>query len=83
MDTMRESPAPRPGQAAEKPSYQNDGDSPDMRKALLAGLIGGVVASAGYMLYQRLEDEQKEAIKHSVMSFVQDRIGDIRSQLKI
>ena len=55
----------------------------DARKALLAGLIGGIVATAGYLLYQRLEEEQKENIRATVVSFVQDKISEIRSQIKM
>lgn len=55
----------------------------DVRKALVAGLIGGVVATAGYLLYQRLEEEQRETIRNTVVSFVQDKLSEIRSQLKM
>jgi len=81
MDIMRESPAPN--QAAGNLPYQSGDEAPDLRKALLAGLVGGIVASAGYLLYQRLEDEQKNAIRNTVVGFVQDKIGEIRSQLKM
>lgn len=55
----------------------------DGRKALLAGLIGGAIAAAGYVLYQRLEEEQKENIRNTVVGFVQDKISEIRSQIKM
>ncbi len=53
-----------------------------IRETLLAGLIGAVVASAGYFIYTRLEDEQREALRQSVGKFVEDKIADSRSQLK-
>lgn len=61
----------------------SDGDDEHhVKKALLAGLIGAVVASAGYLIYSRLEDDQKEAIRQTVSKFVEDKIADVRSQLK-
>ena len=55
----------------------------DGRKALLAGLIGAAIAAAGYVLYQRLGEEQKENIRNTVVGFVQDKISEIRSQIKM
>ncbi len=52
------------------------------RATLMAGIIGAVVASAGYLIYSRLEDEQREALRESVGKFVQDKMSDVRSQLK-
>jgi len=76
MDTMRETPSMSDnGSAADEPV--------DVRRALLVGLVGGVVAAAGYLLYQRLDEGQKETIKHTVVSFVQDKISEVRGQLKV
>lgn len=54
----------------------------ELRKTLLAGVIGAVVGAAGYFIYSRLEDEQKDALRQSVGKFVEDKIADVRSQLK-
>lgn len=69
------------------PSYadetgRRDRSDGELRKTLLAGLIGAVVASAGYFIYTRLEEEQREAIRQSVGKFVEEKIADVRSQLK-
>ena len=60
-----------------------DRDSDDFKRAMLAGLVGAVVASAGYLVYSRLEDEHKEALRQTVMKFVEERVGDIRAQFKL
>lgn len=60
-----------------------DSDGEDLKRALLAGVLGAVVASAGYLIYNRLEDEHKEAVRKTVMKFVEDKVGDLRSQFKI
>ena len=60
---------------------EHDGD--DFRRAFLAGVVGAVVASAGYLIYTRLEDEHKDALRQTVMKFVEDKVGDLRAQFKI
>jgi hypothetical protein len=52
----------------------------ELRRTLLAGFIGAVVAAAAYFIYSRLEDEQKEALRQTVGKFVGEKIADIRSQ---
>jgi hypothetical protein len=52
----------------------------ELRRTLLAGFIGAVVAAAAYFIYSRLEDEQKEVLRQTVGKFVGDKIADIRSQ---
>ncbi|MBV8284229.1 MAG: hypothetical protein JO175_06220, partial [Candidatus Eremiobacteraeota bacterium] len=52
-------------------------------KALLVGLLGGLVSAAGYLVYRRLPDEQRDRINQQVRSMVQDRISELRENLKI
>lgn len=55
----------------------------EARKALIAGLIGAAIGTAGYLIYSRLEEEQKDALRRTVAKFVEDKISDVRSQLKL
>ena len=55
----------------------------EMKRVLWAGLIGAAVASVGYLVYNRLDENQKETIRSTVMGFVEDKVAEIRSQLKI
>ena len=64
-------------------SSRDDGAASDLRHALLAGVLGAVVASAGYLIYNRLEDEHKEAVRKTVMRFVEEKVSDLRAQFKI
>ena len=59
------------------------GDSGDVGKALLVGILGGLVSAAGYMIYRRLPEEQKEALHNQVKSQVAQRINEIRSNFNI
>ncbi|MDQ6781706.1 MAG: hypothetical protein M3Z37_11215 [Candidatus Eremiobacteraeota bacterium] len=67
------------GPSGSREDRSGDGD---MKRTLLAGLLGAVVASAGYLIYSRLEEDQKHALRQSVGKFVEDKISDVRSQLK-
>jgi hypothetical protein len=80
MDSMTQQAPPR-GDAEERNHVDRDGD--DMKRALLAGVLGAIVGSVGYLVYSRLEDEHKDALRRSVTKFVEDKVGEIRSQFKI
>ena len=54
----------------------------ELRKTLLAGLIGAVVAAGAYFIYSRLEEDQKDALRQTVGKFVEDKIADVRAQFK-
>ena len=63
--------------------HQPDTDAGEVGKALLIGLLGGLVSAAGYLVYRRLPDEQKEKINSQVRTMVQQRITDLRQNLNI
>ena len=67
---------------ADESGQGQERDDGDLRKTVLAGVIGAVVAAGAYFIYTRLEDEQKEALRQTVGKFVEDKIADVRSQLK-
>jgi hypothetical protein len=58
-------------------------DSVDLRRTIVAGFLGAVVASAGYLIYSRLEDEHKETIKSSVIKFLEEKVREARAQFKL
>jgi len=58
-------------------------DTGDVGKALLVGILGGLVSAAGYMIYRRLPEEQKEALHNQVKGQVAQRINEIRSNFNI
>jgi hypothetical protein len=64
-------------------SYERASDGREIGKALLFGLLGGIVSAAGYLVYQRLPDEQRERINHQVRTLVQQRITEIRQSFNI
>jgi hypothetical protein len=80
MDSMTELNPPKSESFKDGPADDNGGEA---KRAVVAGIIGAAVASVGYMIYSRLEDEQKDAIRRSVGKLVEDKMADIRSQLKL
>jgi hypothetical protein len=60
-----------------------DQDATEVKRTLLAGLIGAVAGAAGYLIYSRLEQEQRDQIRKSVSKFFEDKIADIRELIKL
>jgi hypothetical protein len=58
-------------------------DGVDVRRTVVAGFIGAIVASAGYLIYSRLEDEHKETIRNTVFKFLEDKMSEVRAQFKL
>ena len=58
-------------------------DDNEVGKALLVGLLGGLVSAAGYFVYRRLPDEQKEKLNAQVRSVVAQRITELRQNFNI
>jgi hypothetical protein len=46
-------------------------------------VLGAIVASAGYLIYSRLEEEHKENIRNSVMKFLEEKMREARAQFKL
>ncbi len=55
----------------------------EVGKALLVGVLGGLVSAAGYFVYRRLPEDQKERLHTQVRGMVQQRINEIRSNFNI
>jgi len=70
------------GQTGSNKPESGDGTG-DVGKALLVGILGGLVSAAGYMIYRRLPEEQKEALHNQVKGQVAQRINEIRSNFNI
>ncbi len=63
------------------PPAQDDGS--EVGKAVLVGLLGGLLSAAGYMIYRRLPEEQKEKLHAQARAAVQQRITEIRQNFNI
>ncbi|MGA7745495.1 MAG: hypothetical protein WCC70_13335 [Candidatus Aquilonibacter sp.] len=68
------------GAFGSEPNAENDNE---VGKALLIGLLGGLASAAGYMVYRRLPDEQKERLHAQVRTLVAQRITELRQNFNI
>jgi hypothetical protein len=66
-------------------SYENteNNGSNEAGKALLVGLLGGLLSAAGYLVYQRLPDDQKDRLQQQAKSMLQQRINEVRQNFNI
>jgi hypothetical protein len=69
--------------------YQGGGRSPDESdsgeagKIVLVGVLGGLLSAAGYMIYRRLPEEQRQRLNAQFRTMVQQRITEIRQNFNI
>ncbi len=70
-------------QQPQGPRENPSDDTGEVGRTLLIGILGGLVSAAGYMIYRRLPDEQKDALHNQVKSQVAQRINEIRSNFNI
>ena len=82
---MSSTSGPNGYQSAFGPGSQNrsEGDPGEVGKALMVGLLGGLLSAAGYLVYRRLPDEQRDKINGQVRSVLQQRITELRENLNI
>jgi hypothetical protein len=55
----------------------------DAGRTLLAGVVGGIVSAAGYLVYSRLPDDQKERLHVQVRQLVETRVNELRGRFNI
>ena len=58
-------------------------ESGEAGRAVLVGLLGGLVSAAGYLVYQRLPEEQKRRIQVQVRGLIETRLNEIRQNFNI
>jgi hypothetical protein len=66
----------------DRDSLGND-DSAETGKVVLIGVLGGLLSAAGYLVYRRLPDEQRQRLNAQVRSIVQQRITELRQNFNI
>jgi hypothetical protein len=79
------SPAPANGYQSAFGEHPPDDDDEggEAVKVVLAAVLGGLLSAAGYLIYRRLPDDQREKIHGQVRSMVQQRITELRQNFNI
>ncbi len=57
--------------------------STDAGRTALVGLVGGVLSAAGYLVYSRLPDDQKDRLHTQVRGLVESRVNELRGRFNI
>jgi hypothetical protein len=92
-ESFRTTPSDQPWSSSSSPGngyqgafgdkHSNDDEAGEAGKVVLAGVLGGLLSAAGYLIYRRLPDEQKERLHTQVRTMVQQRITELRQNLNI
>ncbi|HEY1868563.1 MAG TPA: hypothetical protein VGG70_09735 [Candidatus Cybelea sp.] len=61
----------------------DESDAGEAGKIVLVGVLGGLLSAAGYMIYRRLPEEQKQRLNSQFRSMVQQRITELRQNFNI
>ena len=64
-------------------SANNTGAGPDAGRTVLIGILGGILSAAGYVVYQRLPDEQRDKLHRQVRGMLESRINELRSNFNL
>jgi len=62
---------------------KDDPSSGEAGRTLLAAVLGGVVSAAGYLVYTRLPDDQKDKLHAHVRTLVESRVNELRGRFNI
>lgn len=75
------------GTAAENASvsYENtdNGGNSEVTRTVVVGVLGGLLSAAGYLIYQRLPEDQKDRLHGQVKGMLAQRINEIRQNFNI
>ena len=66
-----------------KSDERDRGANADAGRAVLVGILGGIVSAAGYLVYQRLPEDQKQRIHVQVRGLIESRLNEIRQNFNI
>jgi hypothetical protein len=59
------------------------GDAGDAGRTVMVGVLGGIISAAGYLVYQRLPEEQKDRLHKQVRGLLESRINEIRQNFNL
>jgi hypothetical protein len=64
-------------------SSANAANNAEAGRVVLVGVLGGIISAAGYLVYQRLPDEQKDRLHRQVRTVLESRINEIRTNFNL
>jgi hypothetical protein len=64
-------------------ALSNSSSAAEAGRVILVGVLGGLASAAGYLVYMRLPDEQKDRLNRQVRGLIESRINEIRANFNI
>lgn len=61
----------------------DDDDVGEAGKVVLVGVLGGLLSAAGYLIYRRLPEEQKQRLHAQARQMLQERVTELRRNFNI
>jgi hypothetical protein len=61
----------------------NAPDAGDAGRTVMVGVLGGIISAAGYLVYQRLPEDQKDRLHRQVRGLLESRINEIRQNFNL
>jgi hypothetical protein len=71
--------APSSGPNRDEPATNSN----EASRTLLAGVVGGILSAAAYLIYTRLPDEQRDKLHAQGRALLETRINELRSRFNI
>jgi hypothetical protein len=69
------------------PSHDNNNNLPpssrEASRTLLAGVVGGIVTAAAYLIYTRLPDDQRDRLHTQARTLIESKVNEMRSRFNI
>ncbi len=75
--------ASKPLNGGLQPQNSTPGATPDAGRTVMVGVLGGIISAAGYLVYQRLPDEQRDRLHRQVRGVLESRINELRSNFNL
>jgi hypothetical protein len=92
-ESFRTTPPDQPWSSSTSPGngYQSsysendsrDEDAGEAGKVVLVGVLGGLLSAAGYLIYRRLPEEQKQRLHAQARQMLQERVTELRRNFNI
>ena len=59
------------------------GNNSDAGRTVLVGVLGGIISAAGYLVYQKLPDEQRDRLHKQVRGVLESKVNEIRGNFNL
>ena len=80
---MNDATKPHNGELQPGTGGSGSGANNDAGRTVLVGVLGGIISAAGYLVYQKLPDEQKDRLHKQVRGVLESKVNEIRGNFNL